>query len=326
MASPEDAASDVSALLVDASMQAKPEGEWWGLKPAGTKGRASILLEWRILKTTRHYKRLTVRQLYYILVSKHQYPPTRKFYKRLDYHLTKMRRLNPKLHAKFIDPTRHFIPAPLPYPRIELWVEKDSIRNFLGRLAMKYRLSVQVMRGFASLSMYRKALKRAAKRKVKKILYIGDFDPSGLLIDKVAEREMDIEIKRIALTWEQVKRLRPPSRPVNRKDSRAKDYIAKYGDRCWEVEALRPRTFFKLVEKKLRESVPPEHLVKAEAKERAAKIARPVTEKLRRRIEREVFRLLETDMSKEEILAQLASKYGVHIQKRRTKKSITEKN
>ena len=326
MPSHEDVARDVGTLLVDASVQTKPEGKWWGFKPAGTKGQASILLEWRILNTAKHYTRLTVRQLYYILVSKHQYPSTRKFYKRLDYHLTKMRRLNPKLHAKFIDPTRHFIPAPLPYPRIELWVEKDSIHNFLGKLAARYRLSIQVLRGFASLSMYRKALKRAAKRKVKKILYIGDFDPSGLLIDKVAEKEMHLEIKRIALTLEQVKRFRPPSRPVNRKDSRSKDYIAKYGDRCWEVEALRPRTLLRLVEKKLRESVPPEHLVEAEARERAAKIARPVTERLRRRIEKEVFRLLETGISKEEIFAHIASKYGVRTRKHRTKKSTTAKN
>jgi len=310
--------------LNDASMQAKPEREWWGFKPAGTKGQASILLEWRILNTAKHYTRLTVRQLYYILVSKFQYPADRKFYKRLDYHLTKMRRLNPKLHAKFTDPTRHFIPAPLPYPKIELWVEKDSIRNFLNTLATKYRLSIQVLRGFASLSMYRKALLRAAKKNVQKILYIGDFDPSGLLIEKVAEKEMGIEIKRIALTLEQVKRFRPPSRPVNRKDSRAKDYVAKFGDRCWEVEALRPRTLFRLVEKKLRENVPPEHLVEAEARERVAKIARPVTEKLRRTIEKEVFRLLETGISEEQIRAQLASEYGVRIRKRRTKRSSTD--
>ena len=66
------------------------------------------------------------------------------------------------LHAKFIDPTRHFVRAPRPYPEIELWVEKDSIRNFFGNLAARYRLSIQVLRGFASLSMYRKALLRAA--------------------------------------------------------------------------------------------------------------------------------------------------------------------
>jgi len=57
---------------------------------SGTKGRASVLLEWRILETTKHYARLTVRQLYYIMVSRHGYKPSRNFYKLMDYHLTKM--------------------------------------------------------------------------------------------------------------------------------------------------------------------------------------------------------------------------------------------
>jgi hypothetical protein len=293
---------------------ADSDGERKGIRTRGTKGQASALLEWQILNTARHYTRLTVRQLYYILISKYEYTPSRKFYKVLDYHLTKMRRMNSDLHAKFVDPTRHFIPAPRPYHEIELWVEKDSIRNFLNNLGAKYRLSIQVLKGFASLSMYRRALIRAAERGVRKILYIGDFDPSGLLIEKVAEREMDsgrgIQVKRIALTFEQVKRFKPPSVPVNRKDSRARDYIAKYGERCWEVEAVRPRTLFRLVEEKLRESVPSEYLAEAEAREHAARIARPVAERMRRMMEREVYRLIEEGRSEEEIRRQLTSKYG----------------
>jgi len=233
----------------------------------------------------------------------------------LDYHLTKMRRINKGLHAKFVDPTRHFIRAPRPYPEIELWVEKDSIRNFLNDLAAKYRLSIQVLKGFASLSMYRKALLRAAERGVKRILYIGDFDPSGLLIEKVAEKEMSIEVVRIALTFEQIKRFKPPSLSVNMRDSRAKDYVSIYGDRCWELEALRPRTLFRLIEVKLRENVPAEFLVEAEARERAAKVARPVTERMRRVVEKEVRRLLEAGVSEEQILSDLASKYGLHLRK-----------
>jgi len=43
---------------------------------------------------------------------------------------------------------------------------------------------------------------------------------------------------------------------------------------------LRPRTLYKLVEEKLRENVPAEYLAEAEARERAASIARPVTERI----------------------------------------------
>jgi hypothetical protein len=278
------------------------------------KGRNNLLLVWRVLKTVRGYGLLTVRQLYYIMISRFKYPATRAFYKRLDRYLTKIRRVNPALNAKFIDPTRQFVIPPLPYPRIEIWVEKDSIRNFIGRLATKYRLAIQVLRGFASLSMYRKALERARKRGVTMVLYIGDFDPSGLLIEKVAQEEMDhkraITFHRLAITMEQIKRFKPPSRPVNLKDSRAKEYIEKYGDRCWEVESIRPRTLYKLIEKGLRENVPKEFLEAAEIREKAARLARPVTERLRKTIEREVLRLLEEGVPEEDVLKRISEKYA----------------
>jgi len=268
-------------------------------------------LQWHILETARHYARLTVRQLYYILISKYRYAPSRKFYKILDYHLTKMRRLNPDLHEKFADPSRAFILAPLPYSEIELWVEKDSIRNFLGTLAAKYRLSIQVFRGFASLSMFRKALLRAAKRGVRLILYLGDHDASGLAIQKLAAKEMRIEVKRIALTLQQAKRYKLPALVVNKRDSRAKDYISKYGNQCWEVEALRPRTFLRLVDEQLRQNVPPQYLLEAEKRERATRVVKPLTERLRKIIEQEAFQMLQQGKSEKEIAALIVPKYDV---------------
>ncbi len=265
------------------------------------------------------YSRLTVRQLFYILISRFpkDYPATRKFYKRMNRYLSKIRRVDPAVHQKFIDPTRRFVIPPLPYGNVEIWVEKDSVRNFIENLAAKYRLGIQVLRGFASLSMYRTSLRRARKRGVKTVLYIGDFDPSGLLIERVAQEEMDhetgISFFRLAITLEQIKRLRPPSRPVNTKDSRAKEYIEKYGDRCWDVEAIRPRTLRRLIEKGLKEAVPPEHLAKAETKEKATKIAKPLTERLKKKIERTVLKLLEAGIPEEEILPRISGKYGIKL-------------
>jgi len=236
-------------------------------------------------------------------------------------YLSKIRRANPEVHKKFIDPTRQFVLPPLSYPRIEIWVEKDSIRNFIGRLAVKYRLSIQVLRGFASLTMYRKAIERARKRGVTMILYLGDFDPSGLLIEKIASQEMDhkraITFHRIAITMEQIKRFRPPSRPVNVKDSRAKEYIEKYGDRCWEVEAIRPRTLFRLIEAGLKKVVPPEYLAEAEERELAARLVRRITERLRREIEREALVLLRRGIPEEEVRKHIAEKYGVRLRTRK---------
>ena len=283
------------------------------------KGEGNLLLVWRILQTVKGYSVLTVRQLFYILVSRFpkDYPATRAFYKRANRYLCKIRRVNADVNKKFIDPTRRFIVPPLPYPRIEIWVEKDSIRNFIAKLAAKYRLGIQVLRGFASLSMYRKALERARKRGVTLVLYIGDFDPSGLLIETVAQEEMDhrkgINFVRLALTMEQIKRFKPPSRPVNLKDTRAKDYIQKYGDRCWEVEAIRPRTLYHLIETGLKQAVPPEYLAVTEAKEKAARLARPITERLAKAVEEEVFHLLAAGVAEEEILSKISQKYGIKL-------------
>jgi len=285
------------------------------------KGKSNLLLVWRILQTVKGYSRLTVRQLYYIIISRFKYPATRAFYKRLDRYLTKIRRVNPDVHKKFIDPTRAFVIPPLRYPKIEVWVEKDSIRNFIGRLAVKYRLGIQVLRGFASLSMYRRALERARKRGVIMVLYLGDFDPSGILIEKIAQSEMDhkreITFHRIAITIEQIKRLKPPSRSVNLKDSRAKEYMEKYGNRCWEIESIRPRTLFRLIETGLRKVVPPEFLVEAAERELAAKVVRRITERLRREIEREALTLLRMKVPEEEVREHIAEKYGVKLRTRR---------
>ena len=277
------------------------------------KGKNNLLFAWQVLQVTKGYNRLTVRQLWYILISRFKYPTTKAAYKRMDRYLVKIRRANPEVNKKFIDPTRQFTIAPYPYPKMEIYVEKDSIRNFISELARKYELNVQVLRGFASLSMYRKAIERARKKGVNTVLYIGDFDPSGLLIEAIAEEEMNsntgIKFYRLAITLEQIRKFKPPSRPVNMKDSRAQTYVEKYGDRVWDVEAIRPRTLYRLIESGIKEKVPSEFLVKAKTGEKAHQIAMPITERLRKNIERRVFRLIEAGVPEKEIANRISKEY-----------------
>jgi hypothetical protein len=281
-------------------------------RPGGTKGSASKLMESRILRIAKKYRRLTVRQLYYIMISRFEYPPGRRFYKRFVYHLSKIRRTDLQLDAKIVDRTREFIPAsPFAFHQIELWVEKDAIRMQAEHLAAKYKISIQVLRGFGSLSMYRKALKRAAKSHVRKILYVGDFDPSGVHIEQVAAREMGIEIRRVAITPEQARRYRLPPISVNRRDSRVERFIQRYGNKAWELEALRPRTFLKILEEELKVNVPERFLLKAAAKEKAARIAKPVARRLVRKMEQEVLRMLKKGRSEREIMKVMASRFGL---------------
>ena len=199
--------------------------------PTETKRNASKLLESRIMRIQNKYTMLTVRQFYYVMISRFEYPSGRPFYKRFVYHLSKLRRKNAIIHAKIIDHTREFIPAPIGFHRVELWVEKDAIRMVSESLASRYRVSIQVLRGFPSISMLRKALARARKRGVQKILYVGDYDPSGVHIEKVARREMGIEMQRVAITPAQARWFRSWAKPRLKLRRRSWCLMARI-DRC----------------------------------------------------------------------------------------------
>jgi len=49
-----------------------------------------------------------------------------------------------------------------------------------------------------------------------------------------------LEVRRIALNWDQVQQHSPPPNPAKISDSRSVDYISKYGAESWEVDALGP--------------------------------------------------------------------------------------
>jgi hypothetical protein len=238
----------------------------------------------------REYEILTLRQVYYRLIALHgYYRPTLVFYKYLSRWLTRWRKMDEWLDDRFVDPSRPFIRPSMPWKDGELWLEKDSLRALLEKLAMRYRISIVVQRGFASRSCMRDALRRARDNGVRKIFLVLDFDPSGLCIEQVDAKEMGIEVMRVALTYEQAKQLFP--RSVKRRDTRARKYMARYGDRCWEVEALDPRQLLGIVEQALRREVPPEHLHEAGLKEEAAKVALELLEPIRMQIETAVHEL-----------------------------------
>ena len=78
-------------------------------------------------------------------------------------------------------------------------------------------------------------------------LYVGDWDPSGLymsevdLPERLAKYGGDyVQVKRIALTQEQLAPLRSFPASDKRKDPRYKWFIENFGTRCWEIDALDP--------------------------------------------------------------------------------------
>ncbi len=93
------------------------------------------------------------------------------------------------------------------------------------------------------------------------VLYLGDHDPSGEdMVRDIRCRLTEfgvpnLRVEKLALTMDQIKRFKPPPNPAKMSDSRAKDYIRKFGRSSWELDALPPRELNALVENAIRSIV-----------------------------------------------------------------------
>ena len=117
---------------------------------------------------------------------------------------------------------------------IEVWTESRSAAAVVQADCRRLGVSLYPCGGFASLSLaYQGAegIRRAAGGRPVRIVYVGDYDPAGVLIDQSVLKELrrhlpdlDIEPVRIAITAEQAERL--PSKPRKAGDRRRPDIKA----------------------------------------------------------------------------------------------------
>jgi hypothetical protein len=145
--------------------------------------------------------------------------------------------------------------------RIEVWSEKATISGTLAPILREYGVTFRVMHGYGSAT----ALHDVAEQSVEgskpwTVLYVGDWDPSGLhmsevdLPGRVERYGGDVEIVRVALTDVHVTTLDLPSFQAEdkRRDPRFQWYVQRYGHRCWELDALNPVTLRDEVEAAIR--------------------------------------------------------------------------
>ena len=231
--------------------------------------------------------RLTLRQLYYQLVSRNIIPNQEKEYAKLGSLLTKGRMMGEIDWDALEDRVRKpYLPYQaedkatalrdiirqyrLPRQRgqenyLELWVEKDAISQIMRRVTSHYQINLMVNRGYSSTSaMYdaRQRIQRAEDEEKKNpiILYLGDHDPSGLdMIRDVWERLRGLwtaaEVVHIALTKEQIEKYDPPPNPAKVTDPRAGNYISEHGEVSWEVDALSPEVLEETIKEKIEERI-----------------------------------------------------------------------
>lgn len=114
---------------------------------------------------------------------------------------------------------------------VEVWTESRSIAGVLQTDCEELGVSLYPAGGFASLSLAYQAaegIRRAAVGRPVRIVYVGDWDPAGVLIDQAVLDELrghlpDLEVLevRVAITEEQAARL--PSKPRKAGDRRRRD-------------------------------------------------------------------------------------------------------
>jgi hypothetical protein len=146
--------------------------------------------------------------------------------------------------------------------RVEVWIEKDALVGVIGTPARTYDVDYFSCRGYTSQSeMWRAAerLKRYEENGQNTvILHLGDHDPSGVdmsrdIADRLALFGAETDVRRIALTMDQVSQYNPPPNPAKLSDGRARAYIERYGPSSWELDALNPTVLRDLVDDHLGE-------------------------------------------------------------------------
>lgn len=142
--------------------------------------------------------------------------------------------------------------------RVEVWVEKDALRNVVERACNELDVPYFVCRGYTSQSEMWSAAQRLIEHRDNDqppvIFHLGDHDPSGIdmtrdIRDRLGIFGLDIDIRRIALNMPQVEQYQPPPNPAKVTDSRFNSYMTKYGDESWELDALSPETLATLIRK-----------------------------------------------------------------------------
>lgn len=143
---------------------------------------------------------------------------------------------------------------------LEVWVEKQALEAVVARPCNRLDVVYMACKGYLSASEAWRAGQRYARRiamgKKPILIHLADHDPSGLNMtednrDRVRlfAEEQGIEIKRIALNMDQVKKYSPPENPAKEKDARFADYKKRFGTKSWELDALSPKILDDLITK-----------------------------------------------------------------------------
>jgi hypothetical protein len=133
--------------------------------------------------------------------------------------------------------------------RVEVWSEKGTVRGTLAPVLAQYGVLFRVMGGWGSATrVHDVAAETQDDPQPLVALYVGDFDPSGL---RMSERDLPERLERyggaltfgrVALTAADGPDLGLAAFPASdkAKDANYPWFVERYGDTCYELDAMNP--------------------------------------------------------------------------------------
>ena len=241
------------------------------------------------LKVFRQYDTaLTLRQLYYRLVSKHLFSNTINSYKRLSRLMVRAREERDVPVNCLEDRSRRILGRgdtgynsaeaflkqrfanlqsswkSFNMPRwddqpvyLVVSLEKDALSRLVSDIANRYAVRTFPTRGYPSFTYVQNMasyIRNRLKDKPTVVLYFGDFDPSGVdierdLTERLAKYDAgDFSVQRVALNSDQIEQYKLPPMPVKKSDARAESFVEEYGNMTVELDALEPNVLKNLVQ------------------------------------------------------------------------------
>jgi hypothetical protein len=227
---------------------------------------------------------LTLRQLYYQFISIDYFPNTKQSYDKLGTTMT-----NARLHGLtswtaiedrnrgvenwVIEEDQQAVLDNIEFQfgydfwqrqniYIECWVEKDAMSGVIEKACQPYRVPYMACKGYLSASeawragQRYEAMRMAGRRVI--LLHLGDHDPSGIDMTRDNSERLElfsddsVEVKRLALNMNQIEELKPPPNPTKITDTRAGDYIKRFGSSSWELDALKPGYIVDLIQSEIK--------------------------------------------------------------------------
>jgi len=212
---------------------------------------------------------MTVRQVFYQLVSRGAIDKTEGEYKVTVIRLLKEMRLAGTLPFGWIADSTRWMRKPTTHSSlegalwqmarfyrrarwdeqdvyVEVWCEKDALAGVLYDVTSEWDVPLMVTRGYPSLSYLHEASEAiAAEKRPVYLYYFGDHDPSGVDIARSTEArlrqfapdaEMHFEV--LGVTPQQIAVWSLPTRPTKQGDSR----YAGFRGESVEVDAIPPDT------------------------------------------------------------------------------------